>query len=148
MAIASCLIDTNILLRMTRRSDSQHQLVDTALARLAGQGIPLYYTHQNIAEFWNAVTRPVSKNGFGLEVEDADREVRVIEAGMNLLPDGAAVYEEWRKLVVQSGISGVQVHDARLAASMHVHRVNHILTLNVSDFSRFEGVTALHPSSV
>jgi hypothetical protein len=29
MAIASCLVDTNILLRMTRRSDPQHQLVDT-----------------------------------------------------------------------------------------------------------------------
>ncbi len=38
MAIASCLVDTNILLRMTRRSDSQHQLVDTALAGLAFQG--------------------------------------------------------------------------------------------------------------
>ncbi len=35
MAIASCLVDTNILLRMTRRSDPQHQLVDAALARLA-----------------------------------------------------------------------------------------------------------------
>jgi hypothetical protein len=30
MAIASCLVDTNILLRMTRRSDPQHRLVDTA----------------------------------------------------------------------------------------------------------------------
>jgi predicted nucleic acid-binding protein len=38
MAIASCLVDTNILLRMTRRSDPQHQVVDAALARLAGQG--------------------------------------------------------------------------------------------------------------
>jgi hypothetical protein len=37
MAIASCLVDTNILLRMTRRSDPQHKVVDTALALLAGQ---------------------------------------------------------------------------------------------------------------
>ena len=43
MAIASCLVDTNILLRMTRRSDPQHQVVDAALARLAGQGNPLLY---------------------------------------------------------------------------------------------------------
>jgi len=35
MAIGSCLIDTNILLRMARRSDPQHQLVDAALAQLA-----------------------------------------------------------------------------------------------------------------
>jgi len=58
MTIASCLVDTNILLRMTRRSDPQHQLVDAALARLASQGTTLHYTHQNIAELWNAMTRP------------------------------------------------------------------------------------------
>jgi hypothetical protein len=35
MAIASCLVNTNILLRMTRRSDPQHKVVAEALARLA-----------------------------------------------------------------------------------------------------------------
>jgi len=54
MAMASCLVDTNILLRITRRSDPQHKVVDTALARLAGQGTALRYAHQNIAELWNA----------------------------------------------------------------------------------------------
>jgi predicted nucleic acid-binding protein len=58
MIIASCLVDTNILLRMTRRSDPQHQLVDAALARLASQGTTLHYTHQNIAELWNAMSVP------------------------------------------------------------------------------------------
>src|SRR5437016_1247640 len=32
MAIGSCLVDTNILLRMARRSDPQHELVGAALA--------------------------------------------------------------------------------------------------------------------
>ena len=63
MAIPSFLVDTNILLRMTRRSDPQHQLVDGALARLASQGTILHYIHQNIAELWNAMTRPLSRNG-------------------------------------------------------------------------------------
>ncbi len=148
MAIASCLVDTNILLRMTRRSDPQHQLVDTALAGLAGQGTILHYTHQNIAELWNAMTRPQARNGFGLTVAEAEREVRVIEAGMSFLPDSAAVYREWRRIVLQHAVLGVQVHDARLAAAMYVHRVSHILTLNVTDFGRFSGLTAVHPGSV
>jgi len=148
MAIASCLVDTNILLRMTRRSDPQHQLVDTALARLAGQGTIFHYTHQNIAELWNAMTRPLARNGFGFTVADAERQVRAIEAGMSLLPDSEAVYREWRKIVVQFSVSGVQVHDARLAATMRVHRVSHILTLNVADFGRFTGIIPIHPSSV
>ena len=148
MAIPSCLVDTNILLRMTRRSDPEHQLVDTALVRLAGQGTIFHYTHQNIAELWNAMTRPIVRNGFGLTVADAEREVRAIEAGMSFLPDSAVVYREWRRIVLQHGVLGVQVHDARLAAAMYVHRVSHILTLNMTDFSRFSGITAVHPDSI
>lgn len=148
MAIAACVVDTNILLRITRRSDPQHELVAGSLAHLAGQGTALHYTHQNIAELWNVMTRPVSRNGLGLTVNEAEAEVRAIERGMKLLPDGEAVYQEWRKIIVQYGVSGVQVHDARLAAAMYVHRVTHILTLNVTDFNRFDGLTPVHPSEV
>jgi hypothetical protein len=119
--------------------DPQHQLVDTALARLASQGTILQYTHQNIAELWNAMTRPLARNarnGLSLTIAEAERQVRT-EAGMTLLPDSEAVYREWRRIVVQHGVSGVQVHDARLAAAMYVHAVVHILTLNASDFIRF-----------
>jgi predicted nucleic acid-binding protein len=148
MAPAACLVDTNILLRASRRSDPEHALVETALARAALQGTALYYTHQNIAELWNVMTRPVARNGFGLTVNHAEREVRAIEAGMTLLPDSEAVYREWRRIVLQYSISGAQVHDARLAAAMYVHGVSCILTLNVADFSRFGGLTALHPKAV
>src|SRR6266852_7737921 len=127
MAIASCLVDTNILLRITRRTDPQHKVVDTALARLAGQGSTLYYTHQNIAELWNAMTRPVVRNGLGLTAGEAEREVQAIEAGMTLLPDSEAVYREWRRIIVSHNVSGVRVHDARLATAMRVHHVTHVL---------------------
>lgn len=122
--------------------------MDTALARLAGEGTILDYTPQNIAELWNTMTRPIARNGLGLTAEEADREVRAIESGMNLLPDSEAVYREWRRIVVQYGVSGVQVHDARLVAAMYVHGVSHILTFNVTDFSRFTGITAVHRSSI
>jgi predicted nucleic acid-binding protein len=147
MAIASCLVDTNILLRATRRADPQHQVASTSLGRLASQGTLLYYTPQNIAELWNTMTRPVTRNGLGLSTLEADREVRAIEDGMILLPDSEAVYREWRRIIVQHGVLGVQVHDARLAASMMVHGVSSILTFNVADFSRFTRLTALHPNN-
>lgn len=148
MTIPSCLVDTNILLRLTRRADAQHQLVASALALLVKQGTTLRCTHQNIAELWNVMTRPVGRNGLGLTCNDAESEVRAIERGMTLLPDSEAVYQEWRKIVFQYGVSGVQVHDARLAAAMYVHRVDHILTFNVTDFGRFRGLTPLHPNQL
>jgi len=148
MAIRSCVVDTNVLLRMTRHADPQHQLIAMALAQLIGQGTTLHYTHQNIAELWNVMTRPIARNGLGLSTSEAETEVRAIERGMTLLPDSEAVYQEWRKIILRYAVSGVQVHDARLAAAMYVHGVRHILTLNVADFSRFVGLTPLHPNEL
>jgi predicted nucleic acid-binding protein len=145
MAIAACLVDTNVLLRITRRSDQLHPIVDKALLKLSLQDTILYYTAQNIAEFWNAVTRPTSSNGLGLTTAEAEREVRAIEAGMLLLPDSELIYREWRRIIFQHRVSGVQVHDARLAAAMYVHKVSHILTFNVSDFSRFDNLFPVDP---
>ena len=76
MLLDSCLVDTNVLLLIPKRSDPYHLAVDRALSRLAIQGITLYYTHQNIAELWNVMARPPARNGFGLSVADANREVR------------------------------------------------------------------------
>jgi predicted nucleic acid-binding protein len=146
MAIASCLVDTNVLLRTTRRTDPHYEVVNVALAKLALDATVLHYTLQNIAELWNAMTRPADRNGFGLSVGEAEREVRVIEAGMSLLSDNKGVYQEWRRIIVRHAVAGVQVHDARLVAAMRVHGVKHILTLNVSDFKRYEEITVMHPS--
>ena len=48
------------------------------------------------------------------------------------------------------GVSGVQVHDARLVATMIVHGVTHILTFNTSDFVRYapQGIVAVDPATV
>jgi predicted nucleic acid-binding protein len=146
MAIASCVVDTNILLRITRRSDPQHQAIEKALTRLIHDGTILHYTHQNIAELWNVMTRPIVRNGVGLTIDEAEIEVRAIEDGMELLPESERVYQEWRRIVWGHRVSGVQVHDARLIAAMYVHNVAHILTLNGPDFSRFAGVTAIDPN--
>ena len=49
-------------------------------------------------------------------------------------------------------VVGKQVHDARLVAVCHVHRVTHLLTFNVSHFSRpasfGPGVVVVDPVSV
>jgi predicted nucleic acid-binding protein len=148
MAISSCLVDTNVLLRVARRLDPQHAVIDAALGKLALEGTTLHYTHQNIAELWNVMTRPVVRNGFGLSAAEAEREVQAIEAGMTFLPDNEATYREWRRIVLQHNVSGVQVYDARLAAAALVGGVSYILTLNVADFARYSGLMAVHPNSV
>jgi hypothetical protein len=40
------------------------------------------------------------------------------------------------------------VYNARIAAAMIVHGVGNIITINVSDFTRYPNVTAIHPKDV
>jgi predicted nucleic acid-binding protein len=108
----------------------------------------VFVTGQNIIEFWNAATRPVNRNGFGLTVAQADQAAAQLETYFPFASDSGAVYSEWRQLVVLVGVSGVQVHDARLVAVMRVHGLTHILTFNTVDFTRYPGITVVHPQTV
>ncbi len=142
--------DTNVLLRFAHRPDSQHTVVTSAIRKLKNGGDEIYILPQNCVEFWNVFTRPSSRNGFGLSVHQANHSLRLVERIFPLFPDGARVHQEWRKLVLSFGVSGIQVHDARIVAAMLVHQVTHILTFNTSDFARYSsiGIVAVDPDKV
>jgi predicted nucleic acid-binding protein len=141
------LVDTNVLLRFADRTHPLHSCVRAAVRTLRAEGHRLQATPQNYVEFWNVATRPADKNGLGLEPAAADRLLRLVERLFPMLPDVPAVYLQWHQLVVIFGVSGVQVHDARLVAAMRVHGVSHILTFNVADFVRYAtlGIVAVNP---
>jgi predicted nucleic acid-binding protein len=139
------LIDTNVLLRIFRQDDPQHQLVRAVLDELDRRGIETCYSLQNIAEFWNVCTRPAERNGYGLSISDTNQCVDRIERTMTYLPDNEEVYSIWRRLVIANQVRGVQVHDARLAAIMQAYGLARILTLNQPDFLRYENIQAVHP---
>lgn len=147
ISAGSYLLDTNILLRLSKHSP-EFASIRSVVRSLANKGILLCYTSQNLIEFWNVSTRPASKNGHGLSVEMADEAARQIEIAFRLLPETDAIHLEWRKLVVTRGVSGVQVHDARIVAAMKVHGITHLLTLNERDFERYPEIAAVHPSRI
>jgi predicted nucleic acid-binding protein len=142
------LIDTNVLLRLSRREDPQHGVVSSALEILGSRTPRFYFGLQNIAEFWNVSTRPKRQNGFGLTVHETKERIQVIEQTMTLLPDSTMSYRYWLELVTDYEVRGVQVHDARLVALMMSHQVRTILTLNSSDFSRFPMVQTIDPRAL
>ena len=144
----ACLLDSNILLRVGKSDDPHYPAIREALVALRGRSIGLCYTSQTLGEFWNASTRPLDRNGFGLSIPKTDLLAREIEGEYTFLPDSQAVHDRWRQLLVAHEVKGVQVHDARLAASMYVHGVFHLLTMNLRDFARFKGLTIVHPADV
>jgi predicted nucleic acid-binding protein len=93
-------------------------------------------------------TRPADKNGLGLTPIETERQLNQLESILTLLHDSPAVYEQWRKLIAQYEVKGIQVHDARMAAAMQVHGIDRILTYNPRDFGRYDGIQPVCPDEV
>jgi predicted nucleic acid-binding protein len=144
----SVLIDTNVLLRRVQPSHLAHASAVQSVAKLLARDTPVYFTPQNIIEFWNVATRPAGKNGLGLSQEIVLAELNTIDELLTLLPDSPAIFPEWKRLVAQHCVVGAKVHDARLAAVATVYGVKSILTFNTGDFVRFDKLTILHPSEI
>jgi predicted nucleic acid-binding protein len=127
------LVDTNILLRFLFSNDPAYSVIRRAVGILKTRRERCVTTPQNFAEFWNVCTRPpTARGGLALTVEATERRLRLLERHFHLLPDNPEIYNQWKLLVTTHNVMGVQVHDARLVASMIVNGVTHILTANVA----------------
>ena len=119
-----------MLLRSVQPSHPMHAVAVRALEVLMKKEEPLVIAVQNVAEFWNAATRPAVNNGLGFTIEEALAELVRIEGFFGIVTENAASYAAWKALVVERRVSGVQVHDARVAAVMKAYGVTRIVTFN------------------
>ena len=119
--------------------------VRRALVALRREGVQLCVAPQNFVEFWAVATRPVDANGLGMSGAWAAVQLKRMKRLFLVLAENVDVQPEWERLVVQHGVAGKKVHDAKLVATMNVHNVSRILTFNTDDFSRYPGVVAVSP---
>ena len=141
------ILDSNILLRLAEVPHPTHRVADDAIQKLLAQGHSCAVFPQNVREFWNTATRPSDKNGLGLTPAQTQAQIASLLGLYPVLEDGLPAYREWLMLVQAQNVSGVQVHDAYLAAAMRVHAITDLLTFNTTDFKRF-GITAVDPATV
>jgi len=127
------LVDTNILLRSIDPAHPMNAIAVQALTTLRGQGEQLCIVPQNLIEFWSVYTRPLERNGLGRTPAEANVELVQLKTFFPLLPDVPAIYPEWERLVSAYAVRSVNVHDARLVATMLVHGLTHILKFNIRD---------------
>ncbi len=74
------LIDTNVPLRFLAPDDAEYALVRGAVEALMARGEMLCLVSQNLVEFRNVCTRPISKNGFGLTPAQTDERAMLLES--------------------------------------------------------------------
>lgn len=143
------LVDTNVFLRLVSEGDPDRRTALDAIQKLRARNEDLCYTSQVLAEFWAVCTRPATaRGGYGLLPAKTERKARLIERYCRLLPDSLSTHQEWRQLIAAHSVAGVEVHDARLVASMIVHGITHLLTFDKEDFKRYSAITVISPQEV
>jgi predicted nucleic acid-binding protein len=138
-AVADRLVlDTNVLLAATDEGRVEHDRARAALDEWPSTGTVIYTSGQILREYLAVATRPEQQNGLGLSLRDALANTRAFRSRLRWLDEHGNVAERLEQLLERAPCAGKQVHDANIVATMLVHGVGTIVTINVDDFRRFE----------
>lgn len=132
------VLDTNVLLAATNEARAEHDDAVAALNEWPSTGMMLYTSGQILREYLVVATRAVEHNGLGLVRPDAIANVRALRARLHLLAENTKVSDRLLQLLDEVDCAGKQVHGANVVATMLVHGIDTIVTLNVADFARFD----------
>jgi predicted nucleic acid-binding protein len=137
VALDRVMVDTNVLVAATDEGRAEHHEALTILNDWPTRNTTLCISGQIVREYLTVATRPADSNGLGLKPPDALGNVRAIRERATLLAEDATVAERLLGLLADVECSGKQVHDASVIATMLVHGVGTVVTMNIRDFARF-----------
>ncbi len=129
------LVDTNLLARMTDRTNPHCEHARRAVHGLIARNERLIIVPQNLYEFWAVATRkpglpPAGQNGLGMTCQQASQWLQYFQRRFKLLSDREELLPSWHALVKTLGIKGLKSYDARIVAAMQTHGIARLLTFN------------------
>ncbi|MHB2023145.1 MAG: type II toxin-antitoxin system VapC family toxin [Mycobacteriales bacterium] len=133
------VLDTNVLLAATDEGRDEHESALACLNEWPESGMVLYTSGQILREYLAVATRPVAHNGLGMARSAALANARALRLRLHLLVEDEKVSARLLELLDAVECTGKQVHDANVVATMLVHGVDTVVTINAGDFARFEG---------
>lgn len=131
------LLDSNILVRLSRRDDPQFQVATQSIEAIRRDGHTICLIPQSLREFWVVATRPRESNGLGLGLSEAKELRTSFEQLFPTISDTAEVHVHWLRLTEEPGALGKKAHDVGYVAAMQAHGIESILTFDEGDFTRF-----------
>jgi predicted nucleic acid-binding protein len=137
------MVDTNVLIAATDEGRAEHRDALTVINDWAAGRTELCTSGQVLREYLSVATRPASMNGLGLSLTEALGNVHAVRDRTTLLAEDAKVADRLLSLVADVECGGRQVHDANVVATMLVHGIRVVVTMNIADFARFAGHVTL-----
>lgn len=139
-------IDTNILVYAHRRDLPSHARAAAVVRQLAEGAAPWGIPWDCLAEFLAIVTNRTLWRDDATPVEIALGQVEAWLASptVRLLGESTSFFVTLKEVVLDGGVSGAQVHDARVAAVCMHNGVTELLTAD-RDFGRFPRLNTRNP---
>jgi predicted nucleic acid-binding protein len=137
------MLDTNVLLAATDEARPEHRGALTIVNDWAATDTILCTSGQILREYLAVATRPAERNGLGLRLRDALGNVRAIRERTIVLAEDSRVTDRLLGLLADVECGGKQVHDANVVATMLVHGIDTVVTMNTGDFARFDRYVSL-----
>jgi hypothetical protein len=144
MPVEPGLADTNVLI-YALDADAPHHTAARALLEAARDGsTTLYVTPQILGEFYAVVTnaRRVAKPRSSAEVLDAISDLLMFP---HVLPVPAHVVDVWMNLVRRHPVTGADVFDLQIVATMLANDLQRIYTFNTRDFEMIGEIAVVAP---
>ncbi|TAN58082.1 MAG: PIN domain-containing protein [Rhodospirillales bacterium] len=144
MAGEPVFIDTNALIYANQDTSPLHA---PALARIdswLNDGTPLWISRQVLREYLVVMSRP-GLFQHSLSIEDLSRRVQDFSRVFNVADEGADTTLALLKIIQDHKVSGRNIHDANIVATMLASGVRRLLTANVKDFQIYSSLIALEP---
>jgi toxin-antitoxin system PIN domain toxin len=138
-------VDTNLLVYAHREDNGFHERADELVTRLAEANAAWAIPWPCLHEFYGVVTHPrvfVPPTASAVALDEIGNWLE--SPSLRMIGETSRYWRDLRELLEASKVVGPRVHDARIAAICHAHRVTELWSAD-RDFSRFTGVKVRNP---
>jgi hypothetical protein len=146
MSIEPGLLDANVLVYAADTGAARHAGSYGLVESARNPAIVLYLTSQVLCEFYSIVTNP-RRIAVPYSPTEALEAISALLAlpGIRVLSTPPQAVAGWMALLRRRPVTGGNVFDLQLVATMQAHNIQRIYTFNTRDFEVFPELTVIAP---
>jgi predicted nucleic acid-binding protein len=142
------LVDANVLAYAANADDPNHAASRALLEAARDSTATLYVTAQIICEFYSVITNPRRVAAPSSSAE----ALRIVSAllalpGISVLPTPAGAVSILIELLQRHPVTGGEIFDLKIAATMKANKIQRIYTFNFADSQVFPELTVVVPGA-
>jgi predicted nucleic acid-binding protein len=146
MSVEPGVLDANVLAYAVNADAPQHAASRALLDAAGDPSITLYVTSQILCEFYSLITNPrrVARASSSTEALNIISAMLALP-GLYVLPTPARAVAAWMQLLQRRPVTGGDVFDLQIVATMQANGIQRIYTFNRGDFEVFSELAVLAP---